>query len=573
MKKIVGNMPLMWKMWIPNFLLLAVISGIVVTANAGFGFLLRKADELTSAPLHQLELALTLQAQILDVAINQRDILAAVEPDDVTFFTGEFRASLDRTKESFTKLKDISSSVRSRASIAESEETLRIYQSAMDGIFDVMKRGDREGALVQNVAAGRSALDALIKNMAQVVAEARSTMADAKSDIVNDVGVMRSGLLIGAVVGLAMALGLLVTILVLFVIRPLLGVTRAVERLAAGDLNAEVSGTERADEVGRLARSLQIFKDALIAKRETDLTLAADAAQRERRGTELETLTRSFESKAGGLVGMLAAAATELEATAQAMLTCADQASRESTVANEGSEQASLNVQMVAEAITDLTASTRDIENRITHSQSIAARAALEAEQTNATVRALSVAAERIGEIVQLINGIASQTNLLALNATIEAARAGEAGRGFAVVANEVKSLANQTSKATDDIAGQIQSLQLAIGGAVKAIRAIGGTIRDVNGIIGEVMITAGTQAGAAQVITANAERAVMGSQEAANAICQVDAAAETARNAALQVSEAAGALSVHSERLSAEVADFLSGVKLVIDQPHAAAG
>jgi len=241
---------------------------------------------------------------------------------------------------------------------------------------------------------------------------------------------------------------------------PIRAMTQAMDSLAKGDKATEIPARGRKDEVGHMAAAVQVFKDNMVKADRLAAEQAREREAREKRAQAIEALTRGFDQTVSGVLGSLASATSELQRTAESMSGTAEETNQQSTAAAAASEQASRNVQMVAAGAEELSASIAEIGQQVAQSNEIAGRAVKQADQTNDQVQGLAGAAQRIGEVVKLISDIAAQTNLLALNATIEAARAGEAGKGFAVVASEVKNLAMQTAKATEEISSQIGGMQ-----------------------------------------------------------------------------------------------------------------
>ncbi|CAO3417627.1 Methyl-accepting chemotaxis sensor/transducer protein [Azospirillum doebereinerae] len=368
--------------------------------------------------------------------------------------------------------------------------------------------------------------------------------------------------IVGAIV-LALVLGIAAAIAAVATIsRPIDRLTGVMRRLSNRDYAAEVAGGKRRDEIGAMARTVQVFKDGLI---ETDRLTAAQAAeheQKQRRAEAVDRLIRGFEAQAADALRTVAAAATELDSTAQSMARTATQTREQATSASAAAEQTSANVQTVASASEEMSTSIREIGTLVSRSTGIAGQAVTEASQTNETVRGLADAAQRIGAVVQLITSIAGQTNLLALNATIEAARAGEAGKGFAVVASEVKGLANQTARATEEIAAQIAAIQEATGGAVKAIESISGTITAISDISTSIAAAIEEQGAATAEISRNVQQAAIGTQQVSSTIGDVTEATGETGAAANQVLGAAGSLSQQAENLRREVDQFLSAIK-----------
>lgn len=345
--------------------------------------------------------------------------------------------------------------------------------------------------------------------------------------------------------------------------KPILGLNHAMRRLADGDLESEIGFNGRGDEIGDMAKTVHVFRDnAQQVKR-----LEADQKENERRSAEekhktMVKMADDFEHSVGKIVGVVASAATELQASSKNLSEMADQTSRQTSTVAAATEEASASVQTVASAAEELSASIGEINRQVEESGRVAAGAVEEVKRTDVTVSTLSEAAAQIGDVVKLIQDIASQTNLLALNATIEAARAGEAGKGFAVVASEVKNLANQTGRATEEISGKIVTVQNVSKEAVTAIRSIGSVIEHIDDITKTIAEALRQQDAATKEISNNVQQASAGTSEVSSSIVNVTHAARESGNAASEVLEASSELSRQSENLRREITNFLNTVR-----------
>ncbi|HEY1722509.1 MAG TPA: methyl-accepting chemotaxis protein [Magnetospirillaceae bacterium] len=346
------------------------------------------------------------------------------------------------------------------------------------------------------------------------------------------------------------------------VARPVRQMTGVMERLADHDLSVTISGTERGDEIGAMAKAVEVFKGNMIKGDELAAAQKAEQIAKEARATRVDALTKSFDVSVNGVMGHVADQATQMTAAAQSLNATAEESTRQASVVATASEEASANVQTVASATEELSSSIAEISRQVAQSSRVAASAVSEAEKANRMVQGLADASQKIGAVVKLITDIANQTNLLALNATIEAARAGDAGKGFAVVAAEVKNLANQTAKATEEIGGQIASVQGATKDAVEAIQAIGSTISEINGIASTIASAVEEQSAATKEIARNVEQAAQGTQEVSSNITGVHQAANDTGSAASQVLASASELASQSDDLKMLVSGFLSDIK-----------
>ena len=377
-------------------------------------------------------------------------------------------------------------------------------------------------------------------------------------------GRIQASILLALVIGLfSLAVGIGMSIIISRSITvPVDQITHGMDDLAKGNLQVEVLGTERRDEIGALARSFLVFKENAIQRYNMEEREKAEIAAREIRQQKIADSTKRFDAVIVSLLGNIKGSVEYLHSSANALSATAEQTQRQSAAVSAATEEATASVATVSSAGTELTASIHEIARQMQQSTSIASAAADEAADANRKIGGLSEAVQKIGEVVNLITDIASQTNLLALNATIESARAGEAGKGFAVVANEVKHLAGQTSRATEEIAQQIANVQQETRSAVDSIGGISHTITDISELATAIAGAVEEQGAATAEIARSVEHASAGTREVATNISGVAQAAANTGQMAQTVFDAANALLEESTALEHEVQRFLQEVR-----------
>jgi methyl-accepting chemotaxis protein len=505
------------------------------------------------------------------MAMNRAEYRLVANPTeetlrDVKTNTEGWRADFERRLADIEKLAD----AEQRSLLARVKVGYQAYLPSFENMLNTVARelstikvSDSQNELYTMVNVSRAKaneLEEALRVLNEYSDKKSSRMAeDAASSAKETQIIMLSVLVIGVILGWLGGY-----LLSRFAISKPLG--RAVEglrTLAAGDLQFDIFGVGRKDEIGEVAGAMQVFKDNMQRTKELEIEAADQKRKAEiEKRASLNQMADNFEASVKNVVQGVSSAATQMQSSAQSMSATAEETQRQSTSVAAASEQASTNVQTVASAAEELAASVAEIGRQVAESTRIAGKAVEDADQTNIKVQALSDAAQRVGDVVKLINDIAGQTNLLALNATIEAARAGEAGKGFAVVASEVKSLANQTAKATDDISAQIRAIQTATVDSVEAIRGIGQTIGRINEIATTIASAVEEQGAATQEIARNVQQASAGTSEvSANIVGVTQAATETGRSSE-EVLAAAGELAKQSEHLRGEVDQFLRTIR-----------
>jgi methyl-accepting chemotaxis protein len=405
------------------------------------------------------------------------------------------------------------------------------------------------------------------REISKLADETRVSQSAALRALQEDTGAaMRRSLTIGLILSAgALVLGLiLATTIAGSIVRPVQAMTSTMTTLASGNKAVEIPATDNRDEIGEMARAVQVFKESMIQAERLEAQARTEQEREVGRGRQRELLTADFDVMIRRVIGKVDNTVESVHSTSTSLHAAAEQTSRQSAAVAAAAEQATANIQTVASAAEELGASTHEISRRVQDTTRITREAVDGVQTADATVEGLSTAAQKIGEIVNLINDIAAQTNLLALNATIEAARAGEAGKGFAVVANEVKHLATQTAKATSEIAEQIGGIQGTTQSAVAAIKTVGGAIARVNEVVSSIAAAVEEQNAATQEIVRNVQEAADGNHEVTRNISEVSSAARLTGEMASNMFQVAQVLEESGTSLGKHVDTFLVSVKAV---------
>jgi len=545
---------------------LAALMGLVALAVGGIGFysinaydaLLDKTENLSARAI----VCQTMNTLVMSVVSDSRGVYMSRSPDELDKFAKPLLSSLEAMKARRDEWRTLlpAEDKAEFESMSRSIDEFIQYRTRMvevgraSGADAARELGDND----QN-RANRKALNASIESLTN-----RYSQAIHESNRDMDAFHSRSIIICAAILGIGLLVGFIATTVIgkNLIGRPIEALTDSMTQLRDKKFDIQISGQDRGDEIGHMAAALSGFRDALRQNEQMREAQEQARQEREKRSLRVQQLTNDFNNRVGDIIGSVNKATTELQSAATIMGRVVSDTAEKASIVSAAAQEAATNVQTVAAAAEELTSSISEISRQTADANMVASQAADRSRAANEGIHTLSLAAERIGEVVNLINDIASQTNLLALNATIEAARAGDAGKGFAVVAGEVKNLANQTGRATEDISGQVNSVQSQTRDAVTLIAGIGETIAKVSEISSAIASAVEEQGAATQEIARNVEQAAQGTAQVTENIIGVREAVEETDRAADSVGHAVSELEQQAGALRSLINSFLADVR-----------
>jgi methyl-accepting chemotaxis protein len=514
----------------------------------------KMVKDLVAVQITELRNALEVAAQTHLVTSLISEAAVAKDADYLVPMEGRFHTATDLLLKASKTIPDTNVKALIDALIAlghgdESVFALRSSELAAAARADMM--------IDENVTVQRS----LDRAVAILVGEAEKSMQSGSTKLVEDLDRNRMLLMIVAAVSLLAAGAIGVFYVQRRLVQRLTSIGDAMRRLSSGETDLAVPAAADADEIGEMARSLEVFRSGEIERREMTARRESEQAAQRERAAGIEKMIGDFRATVTSVIAAVTDNVSRMETTARTLSSIASEADSQARAASASSEQTSTNVRSVAGATEELGSSIREISDQASQANGVVERATEIAKNADQLVGQLSSGANRIGDVVKLIRAIAEQTNLLALNATIEAARAGEAGRGFAVVASEVKTLASQTAKATEEISSQISAIQSSTGQAVAAIRQISGVMGDISRFTSTIAASVEEQSASTQEIGRNVQQAASGANELAGSMATVTEAIEETNKSATEVLDASGALTTQAGTLQQAVDEFLDRV------------
>ena len=562
MLRFLDNRKIIVKILLPALLLAVISAASVIYGAIALSQVNDAGQKIRLVNAKRLELALAAESVFNSAAVSEKNVILSGDEPGMRRNIGLYDKASEETAALIERLAPLVRAPEEKALVDAFRAAVQARRTASAHVFELALAGDPKGAFQESTQVAAKHRQEAIKAVDAIIERERASIDQSGAIADQDASLALWVLAAGSAFGFAVGFALFSYVAIKGIARPITRMSTLMNRLADGDLAVSVEGADRRDEVGALAHALVVFKEHAEKTQALEAEKAAEQQRKERHQEAVEKAIHVFETSVRAALDALAAASTEMRATAESMAATAEEASRQATAVSSASEEATINVQTVAAATEEMSSTVSEIGRQVAQSSAIAAKAVDEAKHTDNTVQGLAAAAQKIGDVVQLINDVASQTNLLALNATIEAARAGEAGKGFAVVASEVKALANQTGKATEEISSQITAIQAATREAVDAIKDIGQTITKMSEIATAIAAAIEEQGTATQEIARNTQEASRGTQEVSSNIVGVNQAAHETGSAATQVLESAGDLSKQAETLRAEVDRFLASIR-----------
>jgi methyl-accepting chemotaxis protein len=542
---------------------IASFAGLGAVALAALGLiwvqvtsLKTQVDELDAAA-RVAQLSAELNADMAKLQLNSRDYFASLSASDMA----NIRRFEKEVLEGLDALDGLITGGDQRKTLTEQQNAFGTFRASLEAQLaralpntTLESRNELYAPLdVPGNAIGDGA--AKLKNTANeqfgvIEKDVQAAIANKLNTIATAIGIF---VLVAAIMAIVIGRG---------IARPVVGMTKAMSQLAGGDTSTIIPSTDHGDEIGAMAKAVQVFKDNMIRANDLAAKENAEIAAKQRRAEVVENRIRSFDNIVSLSLQKVGAAGQQMQASAQTMTAAAEETNVQSAAVSAAATQASANVQTVAAASEELTASIKEISRRVSDCSMLTSETVQQATRANDTMKSLDISASRIGEVLSLISNIADQTNLLALNATIEAARAGDAGKGFAVVASEVKNLANQTAKATGEIGGQIADMQRAVKESVTAIGRIFDSIGKVNEATTTIAAAVEEQGAATLEISRNVQEAATGTEQVTSNISGVAQASADTSRVSTEVLHSASELGRESDTLRTEVDSFLRDLK-----------